>query len=77
MFRPRAGGRCVKTITVLTPEEIKEEVWDSFKRGWTDLFGNEEISENEFPETDLVCISNMDTVLQVRSVIQKSGILCK
>lgn len=65
----------MKTITVLTPEEIKKETWDSFKRGWTDLFGNEEIFENEFPEPELVCISNMDTFLEVKSAIQKSGIL--
>ncbi|KFZ16133.1 hypothetical protein V501_02382 [Pseudogymnoascus sp. VKM F-4519 (FW-2642)] len=77
MFRPRAGGRCVKKISVLTPEEIKGEMWESFKQGWSERFGNEdeEIPENKFPEPELICISNIDTVLQVKSAIRKSGIL--
>jgi hypothetical protein len=73
MFRRRAGGRYVKTITLLTPEEIKKEMWDSFKRGWTELFGNEEILENEFPEPELVCVSNVDTVLQVNQLFKSLG----
>lgn len=63
----------MKTITLLTPEEIKKEMWDSFKRGWTELFGNEEILENKFPEPELVCVSNVDTVLQMNQLLKSLG----
>lgn len=74
MFRPREAGRCVKTITVLTPEKIKEEMLDSLKQGWEELLPGELITNDEFPEPELIYTSNLDTVLQVMSVIRKSGI---
>jgi hypothetical protein len=51
MFKTRARGCFVETITVLTDETV-EEFWTSLVKGWTELFGNEKI-EKEPRETML------------------------
>jgi hypothetical protein len=49
MFSPRAGGRFVETITVITDEIVKEGFWTSLNQGWTELFGRERAEASHEP----------------------------
>jgi len=65
MFRPRAGARLMETIIVVTDEIMKEEVWTSLNRGWTEHFGRERIDDAS-REPVLKRMHDAHTVQQVK-----------
>jgi hypothetical protein len=71
MFRTRAGGRFVETITVLT-DEIVEEFQTSLVIGWTELFGNEKI-EKKPRETVLNWMDDAATFQQATKILEQRG----
>jgi hypothetical protein len=73
MFRPRAGGRFVETITVLTDERVKEEIWASLVQGWTELFGNETTDEEYSLEPELIRMDDAALAAKSRAALARGS----
>jgi hypothetical protein len=71
MFRPRAGGSFVETITILT-DTIVEEFRTSLEQGWTEPFGNEKF-EKEPREPILNWMDDATTLQQAKQFIDRYG----
>jgi hypothetical protein len=60
----------VHTITVLTDEILKEEVWTSLNQGWTELLGRERTNEASH-EPVLKRMHDALTVQQVKQLADR------
>jgi hypothetical protein len=67
MFRTRAGGCFVETITVLT-DETKEEFRTSLNQGWTEPIGNKKF-EKEPREPVLNWMDDPTTLQQAKQML--------